>query len=58
MIQTLPALRFIMSCPNPLQHFSHIALNIVLNGVDLKNILPDVIVLDICNLGVFIPLLE
>ena len=53
-LQTFPALRLIARFPYPFKHLLKMVLNVILDAVDLDDVLPEVIVLYICDLRVFV----
>ena len=58
MLETLPAFLGIAGLPDALNHLFKVVLDVVLDGIDLDDVLSEVVVLYVCDLRVFIPLLS
>jgi len=58
MLQALPAFLGIARLPDPLNHLLQMVFNIVLDPIDLYDVLPEVVVLNICDLRVLVPFLR
>lgn len=57
-LETFSALRGISRVTNPFEDLLHVALYVSFNVVDFDDVLPDVVVLDLCDLSVLVPLLH
>lgn len=57
-LQTFPALRLVARLPNAFQHLFKVVLNVILDAVDLNDIFAEMVVLNVCYLCIFVPLLS